>query len=240
VQWAPRGNKISYVVRSVRGDFIRIVHIPTGTPLSLDFETAMIQAAAWDSKGEHIAVAYSTPDASDRVEVMQFRGGERRVAIEPRAKLDVAIEPIARGAIAIRPRDVQYGEKLPVVVWIDSEPFAWSDARAELMRNARVACIVIREASDELWRAVNETAWLDRERMFVVECRDGLQPVRARAVQLRAEARSYIVTDPALAANQYRVNGRVVTVAPAVIQSFAARFIADRLERTNPANARRR
>src|SRR5205807_8315221 len=37
VQWAPRGNKISYVVHSRTGDLVRTVHIPTSLQLTVDF-----------------------------------------------------------------------------------------------------------------------------------------------------------------------------------------------------------
>jgi hypothetical protein len=45
-----------------------------------------------------------------------------------------------------------------------------------------------------------------------------------------------ITSDVTVAAGRYRREGSVVTVAPAVVQSFAAGFIADQLERTSPTN----
>lgn len=229
VQWAPRGNKVSYVVRARGGDLIRTLHIPTSFQLAADFPSAKIHALGWDPPAEKFAVVYSTPDASDRVEVMAYRDAERRMAVPPAVRLAADIEPLAPEAIVLRPQGVRYGEKLPLVVWIDDEPFAWSDARAELLRNARVACVVTRRApADALWRAARETAWIDASRVFVVT---------PRAVDV---PNALIITgDPALGAGRYRRSGGVVAVPPAVVQSFAARFIADQLKGTTRTNGSR-
>jgi hypothetical protein len=45
-----------------------------------------------------------------------------------------------------------------------------------------------------------------------------------------------IVDDPALNASQYGRRGNIVTVPPAVVQSFAAGYIAAQLKRTTPTN----
>ncbi len=226
VQWAPRGNKVSYVVRGRSGDLIRTLHIPTSFQLAADFPPAKIHALGWDPPAEKFAVSYSTPDASDRVEVMAYRGAERKMAIEPAVRLAVDVEPFAPDAIVLRPRDVRYGEKLPLVVWIDDEPFAWNDARAELIRTARVACVVTgRTPSDALWRVARETAWVDASRVFIVA---------PRAVD--APNALVITGDAAVPAGRYRRYGGVVAVPPAVVQSFAARFIADQLKGTTRPN----
>lgn len=235
VQWAPRGNKISYVVRSKGGDFVRTVHIPTSAQLAVDFPAARIHTLGWDPAGDRFAVAYSTPDASDRVEVMAYRGAARRLAIPPAAQLKVEVATFAQEAVSLRPRDIGYGEKLPLVIWIDDEPFAWSDARAELMRNARVACIVTRRPpGDEIWSAVSQTPWIDRARTFVVS---GGQVWKFNPqVEFPDLTPIIIRADAAVPAGRYRRDGAVVAVAPAVVQSFASRFIADQLKGTRPPN----
>src|SRR6185436_6021958 len=100
VQWAPRGNKISYIVRSKSGDFVRVVHIPTSAQVAADFPAARINKLGWDPAGEKFAVAYSTPDASDRVEVMHYRGGSRRTAIPPAEQLEVEVATFAPEAVS--------------------------------------------------------------------------------------------------------------------------------------------
>lgn len=224
VQWAPRGNKISYVVRSKSGDLIRTVHIPTAAQLVVDFGAAKIETLGWDPKGERFAVVYSTPDASDRIEVLKYGGEDRKLVAPPAVRLDAEVSTFGPNAISLRPRDVAYNEKLPLVVWLDDEPFAWSDARAALLRGARVACIVTRALDDAVWKSV-ESAWIDRGRTFVVARR----PVAVTGATL-------IVADAALAPGRYRRAGTTVAVSPDVVQSFASHFIAEELKRTGPPN----
>ncbi|HEX8171749.1 MAG TPA: hypothetical protein VF824_14525 [Thermoanaerobaculia bacterium] len=221
-RWAPRGNKISFIVRTKSGDVVRTVHVPTATALAVDFPYATIHALAWDPPAERYAVSYSTPDASDRVEVTKYGGEERRMAVPPAVRLSVDLQPFARDAMMLRPLDVAYGEKLPLVLWVGD--FDWSDARAALLRNARAACVIARRAPDEaLWKSIRETPWLDPSRVYLVGAAD---PGALRS----------IVGDAAVASGRYRVTGNVVSVPPAVVQSFAAGFIADQLKRNSPPN----
>jgi len=67
VQWAPRGNKISYVVRAKAGDVVRTVHIPTSFQETVELPSSRVHALGWDPPADRYAVAYSSPDASDRV-----------------------------------------------------------------------------------------------------------------------------------------------------------------------------
>jgi hypothetical protein len=232
VQWAPRGNKVSYIVRAKGGDVVRTVHIPTSVQVSTDFPNATIHALAWDPQAEHYAVAYSTPDASDRIEIVKYDGATRKIAAPPAVTLDVDVEPFAKDALVLRPRDVKYDEHVPLVVWRAND-FAWSDARAALMRNARVAVVVTTtQPTEDLWKTAKGTNWIDTTRPFVVTPQQ--QPATSNQQQL------LITTSETLAPNQYRQTANVVTVAPSVIQSFAAGFIADQLKRTAPAHGRSR
>jgi hypothetical protein len=201
---------------------VRTLHVPSSFQFTVDFPWSSIHHLAWDEPAERYAVVYSTPEASDRVEVVTYSGDERKVAIAPSSKLPVDLEPFGKDAVILRPQDLTYNEKIPVVVWI-SEDFGWSDARAALLRNARVAAVVTRQPpGEDLWRRVRETAWLDATRRFVVGSSD-------------PQAMS-IVGDAAVPAGRYRRKGRVVAVAPAVVQSFAAGFIPEQVKRTGPPN----
>ncbi|MEA2465475.1 MAG: hypothetical protein QOJ98_3222, partial [Acidobacteriota bacterium] len=114
--------------------------------------------------------------------------------------------------------------KLPVVVWRASD-FAWSDARAALLQKARVAVVVTtRIPSEELWSRVDATPWIEGKRTFVVGADGG----RETAIRISGEQ--------SVPAGRYRRTGNVVTVPPAVVQSFAAGFIAEQLKRTSPTN----
>ena len=168
VRWAPRGNKIGYIVRGRSGDFIRTVHVPTAAQVAVDFPHAKIEKLTWDFNGDRFTVRYSTPDASVRTEVMDYQGGGRKITTPPAQKLNVEVETLAAGAITLRPSDVRYGEKLPLVIWHDEELFGWNATRADLMRKLRVACVVTRRVDEKIWEAVDRVPWLDRDQTFVV------------------------------------------------------------------------
>ena len=231
VKWAPRGNKVSYVIRTPGGDVVRTLHIPTSASLPVDFPNATIHALAWDPPAERYAVASSTIDASDQVELLRYGGQERKIAIRPATRLDVHVEPFVPGAVLLRPLDLRYDEKLPLVVWRASD-FGWSDARAALTKSARVAIVVTTgDPADELWRVAAATPWLDLTRTFTI----------GTGVHASAPAATiHVVADHALPPGHYRHTGRVVSVAPAVVQSVAAGFIADQLQRASATNGRSR
>ena len=211
-QWAPRGNKVSYVVHTPRGDVVRTVHIPTAVQLSVDFAGAQVDALAWEPAAERYAVVLESPDKSPWVESVKYGGEERRTALAPAEHLDVAIEPIA-GALVLRPAAIRYGEKLPLVVWIDEHPLRWSDARAALLRNARVAvAIVPKPPEDAFWSEAGKTKWIDGQRTYMV------------GGQGKGKA---IVEDAGVPAGFYRDEGSVIRVGK--VQSFAAGYIAHEL-----------
>ena len=225
IQWAPRGNKVSYVIRAQGGDVVRTFHVPTSFQFAIPFPHATIRSIAWEPAAERYAVVYSTPDGSDRAEVLEYDGGKRRVAIPPAETLSVEIVPIDRGAIALRPHDIAYGERLPLVIWV-ADDFAWNDARAALMRDARVAVIVTtRVPDDDLVRRLGAEPWLDARAPWIVA---------ERPVSL--DGAVVITEDATLPEGKWRRAGHVVSAGPAVVQSFAARYIADQLKRTTPPN----
>jgi hypothetical protein len=216
-QWAPRGNKVSYILHTARGDIVRTVHVPTASQLSVDFADAQVDALAWDPPAERYAVVVESADASQRVESTKYGGEERRTVVPPAAKLDVSSEPL--GGASMR-----YNETLPVVVWVDPQPFRWSDARASLMRTARVAVAIVREEPDTaFWNELRKTKWIDVNRMYVVcGCRlqpapDGLKPVP-----------TLIIADDTAPEGFYRDERHVVRARG--IQSFAAGYIAHELK----------
>jgi hypothetical protein len=229
VQWAPRGNKVSFILHTLTGSIVRTVHIPTSTQLSVDFPQTQIDALAWEPKGERYAVVVESPDSSQSLQEMTYEGAKRREVIPPAARLDVSIEPIG-GVLVMRPNDLHYNEKLPIALWLDPHPFAWSDTRAALMRNARVAIAIAPRGSDAFWNEIAKVAWIDATRKYVVN------PATA---QPRNPAAIVITADPAILPGRYRRAGNTVFAPPAVVQSFAAAWIADDLKGTRPPNGRR-
>jgi hypothetical protein len=225
VQWAPRGNKVSYVIRAKGGDVVRTLHVPTSYQFAVPFDGATVHALAWDPPAERYAAVYSTLTAADAVDVLKYDGTDRKTVIAPSTRLEADVDTFAGGGVLLRPRDVRYDEKLPLVVWRAAD-LAWSDERAALLRSARVALVVTRDLPDEaFWRAAQAVPWLDTKRVFVVA--PNAAPIPNATL---------ITTDQALAAGHYSRRGSVVAVPPAVVQSFAAGFIADQLKRTTPAN----
>jgi hypothetical protein len=233
VEWAPRGYKASYVVRAPYGDVVRTLHIPTSYQHTIDFGPATIYDVAWEKTGEKYAVALSTIDASDRVEVLRFDGRDRVVARAPEAKIAADVVSFTPGAYILRPTDLQYNERLPVAVWA-VDRFEWSDARATLWREARVAIVVARTIDDALWKALGETPWLDANRVYVV---GNAGRAAAGPPSGGTRARPTIITgDASVRPARFRRDGDLIAVAPAAVQSFAAGFIADQLKRTTRTN----
>src|SRR5438270_9843978 len=94
VQWAPRGNKVSYILHTPTGSIMRTVHIPTATPLSIGFPTTQIDALRWEPKAERFALVIESPDTSPHAVSMTYAGENRREIKAPSDRLDVSIEAI--------------------------------------------------------------------------------------------------------------------------------------------------
>lgn len=219
VQWAPRGNKISFVVKGRAGDLVRTVHVPTASQLTVDFPYATVRGLVWDPDGERFSVSSDSLDASERVETMRYAGSERRVTTPSAVRLDVSVEPLP-GAWLMRPSSLRYGERLPLVVWLTENRNAWSDARGSLQRQARIGCAVASKLDEHLWTALTALPWVDESRVFVVNGR------KTGAIS--------IVGDPRTPGGRYRREGNIVRVPPAVVESFATGFIANQLKGNAP------
>jgi hypothetical protein len=228
-QWAPRGNKVSYILHTPTGSIVRTVHIPTATPLSVDLPNTQVDDLSWEPKGERFALVLESPDMAPRVVSMTYEGGKRQEVIAPSDRLDVSIEPIG-GILVMRPNAIHYNERLPLVVWPDAKPFAWSDARAALMHNARVAIAITPNAEGAFPNEVKGVPWIDSTRIYFVGNPATGQPGNRATI---------IAADPAIPEHRYVRNGNTLSVPPAVVQSFAAAFIADDLKGTPPPNGRR-
>lgn len=227
VQWAPRGNKISYFVRSSGGDLVRTVHIPTATALTIDFPYSVLRTLDWDAPAERFTITADSPDSSTRTEEMRYGGEERKVVSLPGVKLDVEVLPLAGQALLLQPRSIGYAEKLPVVIWVAEGPRnGWSDARGALMQSVRAAAIVTNRTPDEtLWTAIGQLGWADRTRLYVVD---------ASGKSLARNGVMTILGDAAVPAGRYRRGTNSIAVQPAVVESFSAGFIAAELKGHSP------
>lgn len=222
-RWAPRGHKISFVVRNIAGDFVRSVHVPTAVALTVDFPAGVVRDVRWEPAAEEFEVTWETVDASPRVERMTYAGERRRIITPPATRLDVAVEPFSTGALLIRPKSVRYDEKLPVVVWIeDGRRNTWDPERAKLIQSKRAVHIVTATGDQPLWNAIRERSMLDVSRVYVVDPTGNRQPSTGNYVLITA--------DPTLPKDHYRQDGKAVRVHPSGVKSFAAGFIADQLK----------
>jgi hypothetical protein len=226
VQWARRGNKVSCILHTAAGSIVRTVHIPTATPVSVNFANTQIDALSWEPKAERFALVIESPDVSPHAVSMTYAGEKREEFIHPSARLDVVVEPIG-GVLVMRPSAMRYNERLPLVIWFDDKPFAWSDARAALMRNARVAIAITPKVSAAFLSEINTLAWIEKARTYAVNPN---QPI---------DGATLITGDPNVAPHRFVHRGNTLSVAPAVVQSFAAAYIADDLKGTPPPNGRR-
>lgn len=226
VQWAPRGNKVSYILHTINGSIVRTVHIPTGTPLSVDFPNTQIDWLSWEPKAERFALVLESPDLSPHAVAMTYAGEKREEFIHPSDRLDVTVEPIG-GILVMRPNAMRYNERLPLVIWFDDKPFAWSDARAALMRNARVAIAIAPHVSAAFRSEINAVPWIDNARTYAVDPRQTIDGAKV------------IEGDAAIPAHRFVRRGNTLVVPSAVVQSFAAAYIADDLKGTPPPNGRR-
>ncbi len=255
VQYAPRGNKISFIMRAHGGDLVRTVHIPTSAQLTNEFPYGRVKDVAWDPKAEWYAVSWSSVDASDRVEVMTYSGEQRKVAVAPAVRLDVSAEPLA-GSLLLRPALMRYGEKLPLVVWRAANQNEWNDARGRLESAARVVCAVIDHDPDQaFWTAISAVPWIDSSRVFVVgvQTSSSAPAGRPRPVDFGAPDETsgaggrgrphsvvWIVADASVPSGFYRTRQNIVAVAPALVQSFGAAWIAHQLKGHPPENGSHR
>lgn len=215
-RWAPRGNKASFIVRNKAGDLIRTVHIPTAFQLIVDFPFGIVRGLAWDDDGERFAVAWETADAPQRIETMKYDGVGRRIAVPPAIDLGLNVTPVA-GGLMLRPDSMFYDERLPLVLWVtNGEKKAWSESRGALMKDARIAVLVLDGPPDaSVMNAISEIAWIDRKRIF--------------AVGARVPGTVSIVGDPSIPAGFHRRTPEVISVHPSGVESLAAGWIRGQL-----------
>jgi hypothetical protein len=229
VQWAPRGNKISYVVHNRTGDLVRTVHIPTSLQLTADFPYSAVRALAWEPQAERYAVVLTSPNVSERVERLKYSGEGRETVIAPAVRLATEIEPLG-GAFLMRPSAIRYGERVPLVVWITEVPFGWSDALGDLNQKARVASAIMTAApSEAFWHAASALPWIDRQQVYVV----GGAPPPSAAGAGAPPGTTYIVSDAGIPPNGYARRNNTLLVSPTIVESFAAAWIAQQLKDRN-------
>ena len=207
-------------MRNRGGDLIRTVHIPTAFQLVVDFPFGVVRDFVWDEAGDRLAVAWETPDASPRIEVLRYGGEERKIAVAPKVTLGVSVTPFA-GGLMLRPDSAVYNERLPLVIWRTNGSLnEWSEARAELMRSGRLAILILdRNVDDAVLEAIASTGWIDGERLFVVD--PSGESLISGATSVRG--------DPSVPRGFYRSLSNGIAVPPGGVESAAVGFLRDQV-----------
>jgi hypothetical protein len=228
VMWAANSNRINYILRTLNGDLLRTLLVTTAGASTVDFPNGRVIARAWHPNGEKFAVSWESFDASQRVETMDYDGRDRHMSASPSARITGFASEVSNGALIIRPEEMHYNEKLPLVVWRTNDRNRWDDARAKLQRDARIAvAIVERDPDNAFWSDMRLHPWIDLTRAYVVNA-----PAPAGATSIRASSN--------VAAGTVRVEGNTMLVPVDVVESFAAGLIAHQLKGNPPANGPKR
>jgi hypothetical protein len=212
VSWAPRGNKVSYSILADGGTVIRTVHVPTSFQLTVDYPRESASVASWEPSAERFAVVVTSPDSSDRVEVVKYGGEEKRIVLPAEVTRERAWDqlPTSNGEslILASPQSTRYGEKYPVVILVRSgNRFAWEDAADEVWGLGNAAIGFAREGQNlaNAIEALREVPWVDRDRIIVVvrgELEREVAPLPVRI--LRSGGRIVNVEDPEFRAAMHR------------------------------------
>ena len=176
VSWAPRGNKITYLLETGDGTIVRTVHVPTAFQVAAAFDGARVEGLAWEPRAERFAVVLSSPSASGHIRTVAYGGEAPTELLAPELSQTAPVERLqesSRDDLVTAPRAIRYGQRYPVVIWTAvQEPYAWNDARAAVIRNSDVGVIVTPRAVGELdqpfWASVLSYPWVDSRRLFVV------------------------------------------------------------------------
>jgi hypothetical protein len=226
-EWAPAGNKISFVMNMPSGDMLRTVHIPTAATLTVNLAWSRVRAVAWEPEGQRVSVTMSGVMSSERVDSLKYGGEAQRTDVPPAVRLDLAPEPFA-GGVLLKPNVMRYGERFPLVVWV-GDPSAWDDARGALLRRGGIAVVVVKQAPDAaFWAAVDETRFIDPARIWVVGVAGDRQGV------------TYVAPAADLPPGRYRLQGHVLYAPATDVQSVAAGFITDHLKGIDARNGSHR
>lgn len=182
VSWAPRGNKVTYVVETATGSLLRTVHVPTAYQVAIDLPFATARSISWEPKAERFAFVRDSLRDGSAIEIARYAGEERRTLTASRGGFggepDVLVGAGVR-AIVFGPTRLQYGEKRPAVVWVGTDASARDAARYEYPGEIAHAVVIDGEPGAAFWDALLTLPWIDPARLFVVDTSGrGIEPPR--------------------------------------------------------------
>ena len=175
VTWAPRGNKISYLMRGLDSTVVRTVHVPTAFQLTFDTPYMTVRGLAWESRAERFAMILDGPTASPHIDWIEYGGAKRETLVAPRYVVAREPEPMAFGsatALLLAPAAIRYGETLPLFVRLTDEPLSWSPDLRDLASLGGVILVVPPGAwgdGKRLTELLGALKWVDPGRIVVID-----------------------------------------------------------------------
>jgi hypothetical protein len=174
VTWAPRGTKVSYLIRRPDSTLVRSVHVPTSFQLTFETPFETVRALAWDPRAERVAMILESPGISTHVDWIEYSGANRAALVQPARRLPGEPERVAFGggsAILLPPRIVRYGEKLPLFVMLADEPLSWTEATSDLERlGGGILRVPVGgwEGGAPMATLLGELAWVEEDAIVVI------------------------------------------------------------------------
>lgn len=175
VTWAPRGNKVSFLIRGLDSTLVRSVHVPTAFQLTFDMPHTTVRGLAWESRAERFAMILEGPTASPHVDWIEYGGGRREALVAPRAIVASEPERVAFGsaaALLLPPATIRYGDKLPLFVRLTDEPLSWSRDLKDVAMLGGGILLAPAGSWDEgkgLATVLSEFRWVDPDEVVVID-----------------------------------------------------------------------
>lgn len=176
VSWAPRGNKITYIVNQYGGTTLRTVHVPTGYQVAADFPNLEVESIAWEPQAERYAAIVSSLVESSHIQSVKYAGEDRRVLVPPDTRLGIDVEPLTYKGVRYllaAPPSLRYGEKVPLVVERRAASLLrWSDKLGAALGTGKWGIVALAPGSDfseEMRREISALSWVDSQNIVVVD-----------------------------------------------------------------------
>ena len=170
VTWAPRGNKVTWMIDSPAGVVMRSVHIPTAYQLAVPLGFISVESVAWEPEAERVFVAHSSPLESTSILSVRYGGEERATFLPPASRISRESDslPGLEGALLLMPAGVRYGHSYPVVI-VEGDGSRWSPELARVALDPSVGVVWLpaggEEARARVREALRDVGWVDPSRI---------------------------------------------------------------------------
>jgi hypothetical protein len=177
--WAPRGYKVSFVIRNASGDLLRSVHVPTAAMTLVDFPHSTVRGIDWFPDGDRLVVAVSGPLASDHLLEAHYDHGIRRELLAPEYRFAREVDRMSGtppGSLMVLPGRVGYGDRHPVVIWTrpgSSSGMPFESALVPLLATEEMAVVLVngsgRDLDPSFWNELAATEWVEPSLVWLIE-----------------------------------------------------------------------